>query len=90
MKKVSERLILVTGATGRQGNAVWRHLLARGFPVRALTRDPDKPDARALVRPRRPAMTRCFCFDGLKNRDTVWTSISYAANTRNSPHSNVG
>jgi uncharacterized protein YbjT (DUF2867 family) len=51
MKKVSERLILVAGATGRQGNAVLRHLRARGFPVRALTRDPDKPSARALVGP---------------------------------------
>ncbi len=51
MKKVSERLILVAGATGRQGNAVWRHLRARGFPVRVLTRDPEKPSARALVGP---------------------------------------
>ena len=41
--------ILVTGATGKQGGAVARHLLAAGFPVRALTRDPDKPAARALA-----------------------------------------
>ncbi len=47
MKK--DRLILVTGATGRQGGAVLRHLREKGFPVRALTRDPDKPEARALV-----------------------------------------
>ena len=51
MKKMSERLILVAGATGHQGNAVWRRLRARGFPVRAMTRDPDKPAARALVGP---------------------------------------
>src|SRR5215217_4751749 len=31
--------ILVTGATGHQGGAVTRHLLASGWPVRALTRD---------------------------------------------------
>jgi uncharacterized protein YbjT (DUF2867 family) len=35
--------ILVTGATGTQGNAVARALLARGHPVRALSRDPASP-----------------------------------------------
>lgn len=43
------RLILVTGATGTQGGAVARELLKRGFAVRALTRSPDKPAARALA-----------------------------------------
>jgi NADPH:quinone reductase-like Zn-dependent oxidoreductase/nucleoside-diphosphate-sugar epimerase len=33
--------ILVTGATGNQGGAVARELLARGWSVRALVRDPD-------------------------------------------------
>lgn len=46
---ISKRTILVTGATGRQGGAVVRHLRQRGFPVRALTRDPANPKARALV-----------------------------------------
>lgn len=32
--------VVVTGATGRQGGAVVRHLLAAGFSVRALSRDP--------------------------------------------------
>jgi uncharacterized protein YbjT (DUF2867 family) len=45
----SKRTILVTGATGKQGGAVLRHLRKRGFPVRALTRDPDKPEARPLM-----------------------------------------
>jgi uncharacterized protein YbjT (DUF2867 family) len=45
----SKRTILVTGATGKQGGAVLRHLRKRGFPVRALTRDPDKPEARSLA-----------------------------------------
>jgi len=34
----SSRLILVTGATGRQGGAVIRHLLPHGWKLRALTR----------------------------------------------------
>jgi uncharacterized protein YbjT (DUF2867 family) len=43
-----EMTILVTGGTGRQGGAAARHLLADGWTVRALVRDPDKPEARAL------------------------------------------
>jgi hypothetical protein len=39
---------LVTGATGKQGGAVARHLLTLGFPVKALTRNPDSAPARAL------------------------------------------
>ena len=39
----------MTGATGRQGGAVLRHLLEQGRPVRALTRRPDSPAARALA-----------------------------------------
>ncbi|MBW4527068.1 MAG: NmrA/HSCARG family protein [Phormidium tanganyikae FI6-MK23] len=47
----AERLILVTGATGNQGNAIAHHLLQRGnFKVRALVRDPNKPAAQALQR----------------------------------------
>src|SRR5918998_1041507 len=43
-----ERLIVVCGATGKQGGAVARSLLERGFQVRALTRNPQKPVAQAL------------------------------------------
>ena len=43
------KLILVTGATGTQGGAVSRELLARGYQVRALTRNPDSSRARALA-----------------------------------------
>ena len=39
------KIILVTGATGRQGGATARHLLANGWKVRVLTRDPNKPAA---------------------------------------------
>src|ERR687889_130420 len=44
-----ERLILVCGATGKQGGAVARSLLDRGFQVRGLTRDPQKTEAQALA-----------------------------------------
>lgn len=42
------KIILVTGATGKQGGAVARHLLEGGWKVRAMTRDPDKPEAMEL------------------------------------------
>ena len=42
--------VLVTGATGRQGGAVARHLLQRAIPVRAVSRNPSKPSAQALAR----------------------------------------
>jgi uncharacterized protein YbjT (DUF2867 family) len=43
-----DRTILVTGATGRQGGATTRRLLADGWAVRALVRDPSAEPARAL------------------------------------------
>lgn len=42
------RKILVTGATGRQGEAVARRLLAKGWPVRIMTRNPRQETAQAL------------------------------------------
>jgi uncharacterized protein YbjT (DUF2867 family) len=45
----SEKTILVTGATGRQGGAVASRLLADGWRVRALTRDAAGAKARALA-----------------------------------------
>jgi uncharacterized protein YbjT (DUF2867 family) len=44
----TDRLIVVTGATGRQGGATARRLLAAGRPVRALVRDTTAPAAKAL------------------------------------------
>ena len=41
--------IVVCGATGRQGGAVSRHLVADGWTVRGLTRSADSPKARALA-----------------------------------------
>ncbi len=43
-----ERIILVTGATGKQGGAVARHLMTAGWAVRAFTRNPDGSGARDL------------------------------------------
>lgn len=42
------KIILVTGATGKQGGAVARHLLGDGWSVRVLTRSPDKREAENL------------------------------------------
>ena len=44
-----ERVVLVVGATGKQGGTGARSLLDRGFRVRALTREPQKPEAQALA-----------------------------------------
>lgn len=44
-----DRIIVVTGATGLQGGAVTRHLLANGWHVRALTRNPQSAKAQALT-----------------------------------------
>ncbi len=43
------KIIAVTGATGQQGGAVTRKLLADGWNVRALTRDVNKPAAQELA-----------------------------------------
>ncbi len=43
------RSVLVVGSTGQQGGATARSLLKRGFAVRALTRNPEKPEARELA-----------------------------------------
>jgi uncharacterized protein YbjT (DUF2867 family) len=48
-KQSVERLIVVCGATGKQGGAVARSLLDRGFRVRGLTRNLQKPEAQALA-----------------------------------------
>jgi uncharacterized protein YbjT (DUF2867 family) len=46
----STRTILVTGATGKQGGSVARHLHNRGWKLRALTRDKSNPAVRELER----------------------------------------
>ncbi|HVP20621.1 MAG TPA: NmrA/HSCARG family protein [Anaerolineaceae bacterium] len=46
---MNDRIIAVTGATGRQGSKVANRLLAQGWKVRALTRDPNKPVAKELA-----------------------------------------
>lgn len=42
------KLVLVTGATGQQGGSIARELLAKGYQVRAMTRNPDSDKAKAL------------------------------------------
>lgn len=48
-KPLRDQTILVTGATGNQGGATARHLLADGWHVRALVRDDTTPAAAALA-----------------------------------------
>jgi uncharacterized protein YbjT (DUF2867 family) len=42
-------IVLVTGATGRQGGSVIRHMLTRGWRLRALTRKPNERAAKSLA-----------------------------------------
>ena len=43
------RTVLITGATGKQGGAVARHLAGKGFKIRAMTRNVDSDAARSLA-----------------------------------------
>ncbi|MEZ4312450.1 MAG: NmrA/HSCARG family protein [Polyangiaceae bacterium] len=71
--KSSNLDVLVTGATGKQGGAVVRHLLARGHRVRALCRRPSSPRAEALS----AAGVRVFQGD-LDDRSSIDRAISGA------------
>jgi uncharacterized protein YbjT (DUF2867 family) len=46
---MADERILVTGATGKQGGAVARRLLAEGWQVRILTRNPGSDAAQRLI-----------------------------------------
>jgi uncharacterized protein YbjT (DUF2867 family) len=45
----TDQTVLVTGATGRQGGAVLRHMLTKGWKLRALTRHRDGYAAQKLA-----------------------------------------
>ena len=47
---ITNKTVLVTGATGRQGGAVIRHMLPKGWKLRALTRNPGSATAQDLRR----------------------------------------
>jgi uncharacterized protein YbjT (DUF2867 family) len=49
MSTEARRVIVVMGATGRQGGGVSRALLKEGWHVRAFTRNPNSPKAQALA-----------------------------------------
>src|SRR6516225_1756520 len=46
----ADKTILVSGATGRQGGMLARHLLEKNWRVRALTRNTQSPAAAGLAR----------------------------------------
>ncbi|MDX6740694.1 NmrA family NAD(P)-binding protein [Actinocorallia sp. A-T 12471] len=58
--------VLVTGATGKQGGATARALLAAGVPVRALVRDPASARAKAVE-----ALGATLVAGDLTDRDSV-------------------
>ena len=45
----TDRIVLITGATGKQGGALVRALGGAGFRLRAMTRKPESDAARALA-----------------------------------------
>ena len=45
----TSKTVLVSGATGRQGGGVIRHMLSKGWKLRALTRTPDSAASRKLA-----------------------------------------
>ena len=75
-------VILVTGATGHQGGAVARELLARKHTVRAMTRKPDSDAAKALAR--RRARTPRPCWNGSIASATTPTSPGTRSDTASS------
>jgi uncharacterized protein YbjT (DUF2867 family) len=46
----ADKTVLITGATGQQGGAVIRHMLAKGWNLRALTRNSSSDTALSLAR----------------------------------------
>lgn len=46
----NDKLVLITGATGKQGGATAHELLAKGWKVRAMTRKPESDAAKALAK----------------------------------------
>ena len=42
-------VVLVTGATGRQGGSVVHHMLSQGWNLRALVRNPTADGAKSLT-----------------------------------------
>jgi NADP-dependent 3-hydroxy acid dehydrogenase YdfG len=46
----SDNIVLITGATGRQGGAVIRHMLPKGWKLRALTRNAGGGVGQGLAR----------------------------------------
>ena len=46
----NHKSIVVTGATGQQGGAVARELLANGYKVKAMTRKPEGENAQTLLK----------------------------------------
>jgi uncharacterized protein YbjT (DUF2867 family) len=80
LMNVHGQTVLVTGATGNQGGATARHLLAGGWRVRALVRDGTAPAAAALA-----AVGAELVVGNLDDRASVDAAMRGAAPTASSP-----
>jgi uncharacterized protein YbjT (DUF2867 family) len=46
---MSERIVLISGATGQQGGSTAKALAGKGFKIRAMTRNPESDASKALA-----------------------------------------
>lgn len=74
MDNLKSKTFVVTGATGRQGSAVVRHLIKNGAQVKALTRSPQSEKAKRLA-----ALGAELVTGDMANPDTLKAAFQGAA-----------
>jgi uncharacterized protein YbjT (DUF2867 family) len=84
----TDKTILVTGATGKQGGAVVRHLLERGFNVRALTRNISSSSAMRLKELGTDLVAGDF--DNLASLDRAMVGVTGVFSVQDFMQKNVG
>jgi len=72
MSSTAGKTVLVTGATGRQGGAVIRHMRGTGWSLRALVLNPSSDAAGALAREGIELVQGDFD-DSTRTRPSPWT-----------------
>ncbi|MFA6434681.1 MAG: NmrA/HSCARG family protein [Elusimicrobiales bacterium] len=87
MTENNGKVVVVAGATGHQGGAVARRLLAGGFTVKGLTRTPESPASEELSR-RGVRMIKCDLNDAASVRAALggaWGAFGVFATTPEGP-----